>query len=109
MTTLNRVLCLSSSIPKNARYLIFAYRYYLLFNIFSLILEHICKVYRLFFRLFCSTSRTNADDGWFSKLLVRRIEPTKESHSRMLSDKDIVYALHTHNIRPDSVDKYLNN
>lgn len=63
-----------------------------------------------FCRLISTTSaQLNADDGWFSKLLVRRIEPTKESHSRMLSDKEIVYALHTHNIRPDSVDKYLQN
>ncbi|KAI4489407.1 hypothetical protein M0802_011162 [Mischocyttarus mexicanus] len=46
---------------------------------------------------------------WISKLLVRKIEPTKESHSRMLSDKDVIYALHTHNIRPDSIDKYLTN
>uniref|UniRef100_A0A6M2DMX4 NIPSNAP domain-containing protein n=1 Tax=Xenopsylla cheopis TaxID=163159 RepID=A0A6M2DMX4_XENCH len=49
------------------------------------------------------------DKSWLSKLLVRRIEPTKESHSRMLSDKEVVYALHTHNIRPDSVDKYMKN
>lgn len=56
-----------------------------------------------------SGARANAEDSWLSKLLVRKIEPTKESHSRMLSDKEIVYALHTHNIRPDSVDKYLKN
>ncbi|EFN85510.1 Protein NipSnap [Harpegnathos saltator] len=27
----------------------------------------------------------------------------------MLSDKEVIYALHTHNIRPDSIDKYLTN
>lgn len=48
-------------------------------------------------------------DSWLSKLLVRRIEPTKESHSRMLSDKEIIYALHTHNVRSDSVANYLSN
>ncbi|XP_073948335.1 protein nipsnap [Choristoneura fumiferana] len=79
MSSLNRVLSLSSSIPKNARL------------------------------ISTSGARLNAEDGWLSKLLVRKIEPTKESHSRMLSDKEIVYALHTHNIRPDSVDKYLKN
>ncbi|GBP27000.1 Protein NipSnap [Eumeta japonica] len=79
MTTLNRVLCLSTVIPKNTRL------------------------------ISTTASRWNADDGWLSKLLVRKIEPTKESHSRMLSDKEIVFALHTHNIRPDSVDKYLKN
>lgn len=64
----------------------------------------------LFCRLLSTTNaRLNADDGWISKLLVRKIEPTKESHSRMLSDKEIVYALHTHNIRPDCMEKYLKN
>lgn len=48
-------------------------------------------------------------DRWLSKLSVRRIEPTKESHSRMLSDKGIIYELQTHNIKPDSVENYLQN
>ncbi|KAI5722277.1 hypothetical protein M8J76_006215 [Diaphorina citri] len=62
-------------------------------------------------RLF-STSAIQCSDkeGWLSKLQsVRRLEPTKESHSRMLSDKEIIFELHTHNIRPDSGDKYLTN
>jgi NIPSNAP len=46
-------------------------------------------------------------ESWLSKL--RRSEPTKESHSRMLSDKEIVYALSTHNVRPDSMGQYLDN
>lgn len=56
-----------------------------------------------------SSERRDISEGWLSKLLVRKIEPTKESHSRMLSDKEVIYALHTHNIRPDSIDKYLTN
>ncbi|EFN65056.1 Protein NipSnap [Camponotus floridanus] len=56
-----------------------------------------------------SSERGDISEGWISKLLVRKIEPTKESHSRMLSDKEVIYALHTHNIRPDSIDKYLAN
>lgn len=36
-------------------------------------------------------------------------EAAKESHSRMLSDKEVIYALHTHNIRADSREKYLDN
>lgn len=60
--------------------------------------------------IFRSVSTTTPkNDAWLSKLLVRKIEPTKESHSRMLSDKDIIYALQTHNYRPDSKDAYLNN
>ncbi|KOB69800.1 NIPSNAP protein [Operophtera brumata] len=79
MNSLNRVLSLGSSLTKSSRL------------------------------LSTTTARLNADDGWISKLLVRKIEPTKESHSRMLSDKEIVYALHTHNIRPDCMEKYLKN
>ncbi|GLV38501.1 nipsnap [Carabus blaptoides fortunei] len=56
----------------------------------------------------CSVNRPDKD-SWLSKLLVRKIEPTKESHSRMLSDKEVVYALYTHNIRPDSIQQYLSN
>ncbi|KAJ3618974.1 hypothetical protein MTP99_005768 [Tenebrio molitor] len=48
------------------------------------------------------------NDAWLSKIFVRKIEPTKESHSRMLSDKEIIYALQTHNFRPDSKISYLN-
>lgn len=56
-----------------------------------------------------SSAQQDISEGWLRKLLVRKIEPTKESHSRMLSDKEVIYALHTHNIRPDSIDKYLSN
>lgn len=50
-----------------------------------------------------------ANEGWLRKLLVRRIEPTKEQHSRMLSDKEVIYELQTHNVRPDSTDGYVKN
>lgn len=61
-------------------------------------------------RSFTSSSvRREISEGWINKLFVRKIEPTKESHSRMLSDKGVIFALHTHNIRPDSIDKYLAN
>lgn len=49
------------------------------------------------------------NNDWLSKLWVRKIEPTKESHSRMLSDKEIVFGLQTHNFRADSKEAYLQN
>lgn len=61
------------------------------------------------FRALSTTSSLSGDDSWLSKLWVRRIEPTKESHSRMLSDKEVIYALQTHNVRADSKEKYLEN
>ncbi|KAF2882459.1 hypothetical protein ILUMI_23684 [Ignelater luminosus] len=61
-------------------------------------------------RIFSTTSQRNdSKDSWLSKLFVRRIEPTKESHSRMLSDKEVIYALQTHNFRADSRQKYITN
>lgn len=57
----------------------------------------------------CNPSASDSRDNWFSKVFVRKIEPTKESHSRLLSDKDVIYELQTHNIRADMMDKYLSN
>jgi len=54
----------------------------------------------------CCGSET---DSWFSKVFVRKIEPTKESHSRLLSDKEVIYEIQTHNVRPDLMDNYLSN
>ncbi|CAG0884176.1 unnamed protein product [Darwinula stevensoni] len=45
--------------------------------------------------------------GWLSKFLSRKIEPTKESHSRLLSEKDIIYELQTHNVKPSKMDPYI--
>jgi len=48
-------------------------------------------------------------EGFLSKLFVRKIEPTKESHSTMLSDKEVIYEMQTHQIKPAFLDKYLSN
>ena len=57
----------------------------------------------------CQSVWSEGKDNWFSKVFVRKIEPTKESHSRLLSDKDVIYELQTHNIRPDMMDKYISS
>ncbi|KAK9876366.1 hypothetical protein WA026_012675 [Henosepilachna vigintioctopunctata] len=57
----------------------------------------------------CISTSTIKRDAWLSKIFVRKIEPTKESHSRMLSDKEIIYGLQTHNFRADSRTSYLQN
>uniref|UniRef100_V5ICW9 Putative conserved secreted protein n=1 Tax=Ixodes ricinus TaxID=34613 RepID=V5ICW9_IXORI len=50
----------------------------------------------------------NSSEGWLSKLLhVRKIEPGKDSHSRLLSDTEIVYELQIHDVKPDAVQPYL--
>jgi len=49
------------------------------------------------------------NETFLNKLFVRRIEPTKESHSTMLSDKEVIYELQTHQVKPAFLDKYLQN
>lgn len=56
-----------------------------------------------------SAVQNDSSESWLSKLLVRRIEPTKESHSRMLSDKEVIYELITHNVKPQANLEYLEN
>ncbi|RWS26639.1 protein NipSnap-like protein [Leptotrombidium deliense] len=50
-----------------------------------------------------------AESGWLQKLLVRKIEPGTEPHSRLLSDSDFVYELQIHDVKPGLVDEYLKN
>lgn len=70
----------------------------------------ILKLLKYYVRWLSKANRSGGEtESWFSKLLVRKIEPSKESHSRMLSDKEIIYALHTHNVRPGEMVDYLKN
>jgi len=58
------------------------------------------------------SANSQSSESWLNKLLSRKISPNeaaKESHSRMLSDKEILFALHTHNVRADSTKNYLDN
>jgi len=56
-----------------------------------------------------SSPSSKSEDGFFSKLFVRRIEPTKESHSTMLSDTETIYEMQTHQVKPAFLNKYLSN
>jgi len=65
-----------------------------------------------FYRTVVTTAISKDDKrerGWFERLLVREIEPTKESHSSQLSDKEVIYELQTHNVRPGTSEEYLKN
>ena len=83
---------------------------YILTNLskISLIYSFFLKVL-FYFRFLSSTTALENKDSWLNKLLVRKIEPTKESHSRMLSDKEVIYELQTDNVRPGSLNDYLKN
>ncbi|XP_076343793.1 protein NipSnap-like isoform X3 [Tachypleus tridentatus] len=56
-----------------------------------------------------SISQANkANEGWWNKFLhVRTIDPGKDSHSRLLSDSDLVYELQIHDVKPSSTELYL--
>ncbi|XP_075218762.1 protein nipsnap isoform X2 [Lycorma delicatula] len=79
-------------------------------KMFTLYSSKYFKCSRQAIRLVSTTRVSNdASESWLSKLLVRKIEPTKESHSRMLSDKEVIYELQTHNVQPSAADKYIKN
>jgi len=67
------------------------------------ITDNVCR------SLFSTSSLVQESRGWFDKLLVRKIEPTKESHSSVLSDKEVIYELQTHNVKPGTSEEYLKN
>eukprot|EP00914_Ancora_sagittata_P013142 GHVO01025604.1.p1 GENE.GHVO01025604.1~~GHVO01025604.1.p1 ORF type:complete len:294 (-),score=12.04 GHVO01025604.1:256-1137(-) len=47
-------------------------------------------------------------ESWFSRLMpVRKIDPGTESHSSLLADKDTVYELQIHSVKPEFMEKYL--
>jgi len=82
-----------------------------LFKSIRLIANSASNTEFIFNRSICSSSSSLQQEsgGWLDKLLVRKIEPTKESHSRMLSDKEVIYELETHNIKPGTSPQYLAN
>ncbi|KAG8180722.1 hypothetical protein JTE90_004681 [Oedothorax gibbosus] len=64
------------------------------------------------YRPICTGSvyNSNGGEGWFSKLLmVRKIEPGHDSHSKLLSASEIIYEMQTHNVKPANVEPYLKN
>lgn len=61
-------------------------------------------------RTFKVSTNLCESEGWLSKLLmVRKIDTGKESHSRLLSDTEIVYEMQIHDVKPDSNESYINN
>ncbi|XP_022085731.1 protein NipSnap homolog 2-like [Acanthaster planci] len=47
-------------------------------------------------------------EGWLNKLLhVKKVEPAKAAHSEALTNKDVVYEMQIHNIKPDRMREYI--
>ena len=58
-----------------------------------------------------SVAKSSSEQSWFSKLsnslMVRKIEPSKDSHSRLLTDSQAIYELQLHDVKPGSMESYL--
>lgn len=55
-----------------------------------------------------ANSSDDKPEGWLSKLLtVRKIDPGTQSHSTQLSDKDTVFELQIHSVKPEYMQAYL--
>jgi len=60
-------------------------------------------------RMYDEEKHARGDGGWFSRLLgvSSSVEPMKAAHSSLLAEKDTVYELQTHDVRPGGLDDYL--
>jgi len=54
-----------------------------------------------------STTQQICEKGFLSSLFEKKVEVQSGAHSSKLSDKEKICELNTHNVKPDSLDKYL--
>jgi hypothetical protein len=54
-----------------------------------------------------ATSAVRRDKGIFGSFFERKVEPQVAAHSDKLARKERISEISTHNVRPDSIDKYL--
>lgn len=55
-----------------------------------------------------SAALVSGPGKWIDKLLhVKQVEPATEAHSKALSDKEVVYEMQVHNIKPDRMGDYI--
>jgi len=47
------------------------------------------------------------EKGFLSALFEKKVEVQSGAHANKLSDKDMIYELNTHNVKPDALDRYL--
>ena len=49
------------------------------------------------------------DKGFFGGFFERKVETQQKSHSDQFAKKERIIELHSHSVKPDSIDKYLKN
>jgi len=56
-----------------------------------------------------TSSALQADKGFFGGFFERKVEQQQKSHSDQFAKKERIIEIHSHSVKPDSIDKYLKN
>ena len=51
----------------------------------------------------------NTGSGFFGSFFERKVEQQQQSHSNQFARKERIVEIHSHSVKPDSIDKYLKN
>lgn len=55
------------------------------------------------------TSSPQHNSGFFGSFFERKVEQQQQSHSNQFARKERIIEVHSHSVKPDSIDKYLKN
>ena len=55
------------------------------------------------------TTKTLQNSGFFGTFFERKVEQQQQSHSNQFARKERIVEIHSHSVKPDSIDKYLKN
>ena len=55
------------------------------------------------------TSSSLHNSGFFGSFFERKVEQQQQSHSNQFARKERIIEVHSHSVKPDSIDKYLKN
>ena len=55
------------------------------------------------------TSSPQQNSGFFGSFFERKVEQQQQSHSNQFARKERIIEVHSHCVKPDSIDKYLKN
>jgi len=56
-----------------------------------------------------TSSALQGDKGFFGGFFERKVEQQQKSHSDQFAKKERIIEIHSHSVKPDSIDKYLKN
>ena len=56
-----------------------------------------------------TTAVAQESKGFFGGFFERKVEQQQKSHSDQFAKKERIIEIHSHSVKPDSIDKYLRN